>query len=199
MTPVPRLPITRERALWRAVESRGLGTYGLGRGHGNDPRAKSVLGPLGLIDCSNAVHYWIGSVLDQSPWGGLYLNTDGLVRDAFGILIGDSAEAPRREPPRRTSVRPLEDGEPVLPCDLVVRRGVYEWVTRRWVRTAPGHVELVSQVLPGYDRERHIETADKLLAIGAALRGGDPPSIRETDCWDLRYAYLMRYLHFVGE
>lgn len=183
---------TRDRAVVLAIQSRGTGIYSLGAGGGNNP-----FGPLlenGRCDCSNFVNWAVGNVLDGGH--GVYSNTDGMVRDAYGVRPDG-----RTETPKMKAWEPVPKGEPPLPGDLIVTPGKFKQEGTKWVRQQPGHVGIIVQVQPEYRRDMDFATEGHryLRVVHCAGNRGVPPAIRETDAssWRLR-GYLVRYRHFAG-
>ena len=185
---------TRDRAVVLAIQWRGAGTYRIGRGSGNHPNRPSPLDPQGRCDCSNLVHWCLGSVLSRGSLG--YFNTDGMLADSHGLKRGGGKG--------RANRRVFTDFEgDAEPGDLLVRPGVYEWTGGKLVRKRAGHVGIVTQVERGYSRELDfLAEGHKLLRVVHCSTFGTrvPPAIRETDAraWR-RTGYLVRFKEFSDE
>lgn len=183
---------SRDRAVVLAIQTRGTGIYKLGAGGGNNP-----MGPLlenGACDCSNFVNWIVGNVLDGGH--SVYSNTDGMVRDAYGVRSDGKTESARTK-----AWAPVPAGEAPLPGDVIVTPGVFEVVNGKPVRKRPGHTGLIVQVMPEYRRDLDFaaEGHRLLRVVHCAGNRGVPPAIRETDAsaWKSR-GYLVRYRWFTG-
>ena len=182
------------QALYNAIASRELGDYHLGAGNGNDPFAPSPF-ENGQADCSNWVHWIIGCVLNQQPFKGPYLNTDGIVLDAYGAKYGGAVSTT----PKHLMFVPVPAGESPSVCDLVVSPGTwYQDATGAWKRSVPGHVGLISQIMPTYQRSMPFNTEGYKHLRAIHCNAGAAPAVDETNAapWRNR-GYLCRYRFFV--
>lgn len=125
------VPMTRAEVVARAYAQRGLGWYKLGGGA--KFTAPDAFAPDGnqypnSCDCSGLVAYCL------RYRRGSY-NTDGITRDALHT---------------KNRFRLIERGEPIVPSDIIVRPGPDENGDGK--RDSPGHVGIVTNVLPGFVR-----------------------------------------------
>lgn len=186
--------MTRLQALARAIAWREQGIYDIGHGNGNHPDADTPLDAAGKCDCSNLVHWIIGSVLNRGKNG--YYNTDGMLYDAYGLKRGGGKD----KAPQRVFTTFEGDAQPL---DLIVSPGTYEMRNGKLYRVHAGHTGIVTQVMPRYSREMSFEGEGySLLRFVHCSTFGTkkPPAIRETDGRPWRTnGYLMRYKDFTGE
>lgn len=187
------LKLDRSLAVARAMSVVNSGIYRLGRGHGNNPRAASPLDRDGLCDCSNFHHWAIGLCMDMPD---AYLNTDGVLFDAYGVKRGGGGTTP----PRRY-FEPVGHDDVALPGDTYVRGGKFELnASGILVRTHPGHIALVVRVDEDFDRSKPLKDQyEKIHIVHCSTFGKhhNPPAIRETNAHAFAGSgYLCRYRHF---
>ena len=187
-------PTSAEDAVANALAQVGTGVYGLAKGAGI--WAQSPLDEDGLCDCSHFVCWDLGVAM-KNP-GRWYLNTDGMVADAFklahpgGPIVGFG--------PQEVFI-PVPAGEAPRPGDVVVKQGVWvrveDPVTKkyRWIRKRPGHTGLIVAVADDFERGNQDDNVwcEDVQVVHCATHRRGRPAIRQSDATAWRWdGFLLR-------